>query len=58
MKIDLTGRTALISGGSEGLGKATALHLARAGANIAIFARRETVLEAAVTEVQARAVQR
>ena len=33
---DLTGKTAIVTGGANGIGKATALRLAQAGANIAI----------------------
>ena len=33
---DLFGRTAIVTGGANGIGKATALRLAQAGANIAI----------------------
>lgn len=39
MKIDLTGRTAVITGGSRGLGEAMATALAEAGAAIALVAR-------------------
>jgi NAD(P)-dependent dehydrogenase (short-subunit alcohol dehydrogenase family) len=39
MKIDLTGRTAVITGGSRGLGEAMAKSLAEAGAKIALVAR-------------------
>jgi NAD(P)-dependent dehydrogenase (short-subunit alcohol dehydrogenase family) len=39
MKIDLTGRTAVITGGSRGLGEAMAMALAEAGARIALVAR-------------------
>jgi NAD(P)-dependent dehydrogenase (short-subunit alcohol dehydrogenase family) len=39
MKIDLTGRTAVITGGSRGLGEAMAIALAEAGATIALVAR-------------------
>ena len=37
--IDLTGRAALVTGGSRGVGAATATLLARAGANVAITCR-------------------
>ncbi len=39
MKIDLTGHTAVITGGSRGLGEAMAKALAEAGASIALVAR-------------------
>ena len=45
MKIDLTGRTAVITGGSRGLGEAMAKALAEAGAQIALVARDKQRLE-------------
>src|SRR5271155_4000972 len=45
MKIDLTGLTAVITGGSRGLGEAMAKALAEAGASIALVARDRKRLE-------------
>jgi NAD(P)-dependent dehydrogenase (short-subunit alcohol dehydrogenase family) len=45
MKIDLTGRTAVITGGSRGLGEAMAKALAESGAQIALIARDKQRLE-------------
>jgi NAD(P)-dependent dehydrogenase (short-subunit alcohol dehydrogenase family) len=50
---DLTGRTALITGGNQGLGKAFAFGLAAAGARVAISGRRGTANDAAVAEAAA-----
>ena len=45
---DLTGKTALVTGGNQGLGQAFALGLAAAGARVAISGRRQQANEAAV----------
>ena len=47
---DLTGRTALITGGSKGIGKAIARGFAEAGANVVISARHEDELKRAAAE--------
>jgi NAD(P)-dependent dehydrogenase (short-subunit alcohol dehydrogenase family) len=50
---DLTGRTALVTGGNQGLGKAFAFGLAAAGARVAISGRRPEANQAAVAEAAA-----
>jgi NAD(P)-dependent dehydrogenase (short-subunit alcohol dehydrogenase family) len=45
---DLTGKTALVTGGNQGLGQAFALGLAAAGARVAIAGRRQQANEEAV----------
>lgn len=52
MDLGLTNKVAVITGGSEGIGKAAALSLATEGANVVICARRADVLEAAATEIR------
>jgi citronellol/citronellal dehydrogenase len=47
----LNGCVALVTGGGTGLGKATALELARCGAAVTIMGRRADVLEQAVEEL-------
>jgi NAD(P)-dependent dehydrogenase (short-subunit alcohol dehydrogenase family) len=47
---DLTGRTALVTGGNQGLGQAFALGLARAGAKVAFSGRRAEANTAAAAE--------
>jgi 3-oxoacyl-[acyl-carrier protein] reductase len=52
--IDLSSRTALITGGSRGIGRATADLLARAGARVAInYVRDERAANGAVREIRA-----
>lgn len=48
---DLTGKNALITGGSKGIGKAIASVFAEAGANIVITGRDEEVLKATAREI-------
>ncbi len=50
---DLTGRVALVTGGSKGLGKAMARAFAEAGANIVISSRHEAELKSAAAEIGA-----
>ncbi len=52
-QFDLTGKVALITGGSKGLGKAMARGLAQAGADILISSRHESDLKAALQEILA-----
>ncbi len=52
----LEGRVALVTGGGTGLGKATALELARLGAAVAVMGRRPEPLEETVAEIGERAV--
>jgi NAD(P)-dependent dehydrogenase (short-subunit alcohol dehydrogenase family) len=47
------GKTALVTGAGEGLGRATALELARRGANLVVLARRRDVLLRTAAEVEA-----
>lgn len=49
---DLTGRTAVVTGGNGGIGFGIARALAQAGANIAVWARDQTKTQAAVSELQ------
>ena len=53
MKIDLTGRRALVAGGSRGIGLAIAQAFAAAGADVAICARQARPLEDAAASLKA-----
>jgi len=55
--LDLTGRTALVTGGSRGLGLQIAEALGEAGARVVISARKTAELEAAVAMLRERGVQ-
>lgn len=50
-RLRLDGKTALVTGGSQGLGLGMARALAEAGADVAIIARSEDRIEAAVHEI-------
>ena len=52
MEISLKGRSALITGGSTGLGLAMAKRLSASGADVAILARRPEVIAAAVADIE------
>ena len=51
MDLRLHGKTALITGGSMGIGRAVALALVREGTNVVIAARTESTLNAAVADI-------
>lgn len=51
--ISLAGRTALVTGGGRGIGKAIAARLAEAGANVVIASRKTDTLEATAAELSA-----
>jgi len=50
---DLTGKTAIVTGGGRGIGKAVALGLARAGASVVIASRTIEQLESVAEEIRA-----
>lgn len=53
MNMDLSGKRALVTGGSRGVGRATALLLARAGADVGItYHSRAEAAEAAVADIE------
>src|SRR6188768_3881418 len=51
MDLQLKGKTAAVTGGSEGIGKGIGLALAKEGVDVAICARRKEPLEAAAAEI-------
>jgi NAD(P)-dependent dehydrogenase (short-subunit alcohol dehydrogenase family) len=56
MATDLTGLTAVVTGGNNGIGRAMAVGLAMAGANVAVWARDAERSAEAVDEIAARGV--
>jgi len=51
MNLDLKGRTALVCGGSQGLGAAVARELAWLGSNVIVLARNEIKLQTLVADL-------
>lgn len=52
--MSFSGKTAIITGGGRGIGAATAMLLAREGANVAILSRTEAELTGVCAEIRAR----
>jgi len=50
---DLTDRVAIVTGGSDGIGKGIAIAMAEAGASIVVVARQQQKIDAAVAEIEA-----
>jgi 3-oxoacyl-[acyl-carrier protein] reductase len=55
MELDFAGRTALVTGASQGIGRTTARMLALAGVNVVAVARRVALVEEMAAEVKASA---
>lgn len=56
MNLALDGKSALVVGGSRGLGRAIAVALAEAGANVGVAARSQSKLDEAAKEIESHSV--
>ena len=54
VSFDLSGRTAVVVGGTTGIGRAIALGLADAGADVVVTGRRESVIDEVASQIEAR----
>ena len=52
MNLDLTGKNALVCGGSSGIGKAAAIELSRLGASVTLLARNADALHDTLHSLQ------
>jgi NAD(P)-dependent dehydrogenase (short-subunit alcohol dehydrogenase family) len=57
VELGLKGKVAVVTGGSDGIGRATALKLAEEGAHVAICARRKEPLDSVAADIQKFGVQ-
>ena len=51
MNLDLTGKTALVCGSTQGIGRASAIELALLGANVVLMARNENTLQTTLADL-------
>lgn len=58
MNLDLSGKTAIVCGSTQGIGKAAAMQLAELGATIILIARNEDKLKASLAELNTAANQK